>query len=102
MEADELEFKHAVRPALLARTAPISMWEALGMSEELYQQVGAHNAKIGHLEYELREMRRELSEIRQVLSEARGGWRTLMLVGGAAGAVGAGMAKLGMLLGVVK
>lgn len=72
------------------------------MSEELHQQLGAHDAKIGHLEYELREMRRELVEIRRVLSEARGGWKTLMLVGGAAGVAGAAATKLGVFLGIIR
>jgi hypothetical protein len=101
MDADNLEFKRAVRPALLFRTAPISMWEAL-MSEELHQQIGEHHAKISNLEYELREMRRELVEIRRVLSEAKGGWKTLMLVGGAAGAAGALMAKVAGVVGVFR
>jgi len=78
------------------------MWEALRMSEEMHKQLGAHDAKIGHLEYELREMRRELTEIRRVLSEARGGWKTLMLVGGAAGVMGAAATKVGMFLGAIK
>lgn len=102
MDAEKLTFGLAIRPALLARTAPISMWEALQLSEELHQQIGEHHAKISNLEYELREMRRELVEIRRVLSEARGGWKTLMLVGGAAGAAGAAMAKLAAVLGVVR
>ena len=102
MDADRLRFRDAVRPALLAYTAPISMWEALRMSEELHQRVGQHSASIEHLQYELREMRHELAEIRQTLAEARGGWKTLMLVGGAAGAAGAAMAKLAAVFGIVR
>jgi hypothetical protein len=102
MDAEKLTFGQAINPALLFHTAPISMWEALTVSEELHQQVGEHNAKISNLEYEIREMRRELTEIRRVLAEARGGWKTLMLVGGAAGAAGAAMAKLAGFLGFIK
>lgn len=72
------------------------------MSVELHQQVGQHRASIEHLQYELREMRHELSEIRQTLAEARGGWKTLMLVGGAAGVAGALFAKLSALFGFFK
>ena len=72
------------------------------MSEELHQQVGQHTATISHLQYEMREMRHELAEIRQTLAEARGGWKTLMLVGGAAGAAGAAMAKLAAMFGMIK
>jgi hypothetical protein len=72
------------------------------MSVELHQQVGEHRASIEHLQYEIREMRHELAEIRRTLSEAQGGWKTLMLVGGAAGAAGALLAKISALLGFVK
>lgn len=101
MDAEQLTFTQAVRPALLCFTAPICMWEAC-MSEELHQQVGQHTATISHLQYEMREMRHELAEIRQTLAEARGGWKTLMLVGGAAGAAGAAMAKLAAMFGMIK
>jgi hypothetical protein len=102
MDAEKLTFGQAIKPALLFHTAPISMWEALNVSDEIYQQIGEHGAKIGTLEYEMREMRRELTEIRRVLAEARGGWKTLMLVGGAAGAAGALMAKIAGFVGFFK
>lgn len=101
MDAEHISFRKAVYLALLAYTAPISLWDAT-MSDELYQQVGQHKATIDHLQYEMREMRRELQEIRQTLAEARGGWKTLMLVGGAAGAAGAAMAKLAAALGFIR
>ena len=37
----------------------------------------------------LNEQAKTLAEIQKTLSEARGGWRTLMLVGGAASTIGA-------------
>lgn len=35
---------------------------------------------------------KKLDDVLTVMSEARGGWRTLMLMGGAAGSIGAGLA----------
>lgn len=35
---------------------------------------------------------KKLDDVLTVMSEARGGWRTLMVIGGAAGSVGAGLA----------
>lgn len=40
------------------------------------------------------EMRGDVRAIRDTLQQAKGGWRTLMMVGGAAGAVGAALGKL--------
>lgn len=40
------------------------------------------------------EMRADVKTIMATLQEAKGGWRTLMMVGGAAGAVGAVIGKL--------
>lgn len=36
----------------------------------------------------------KLDKVLQQLAEARGGWRTLMLIGGAAGTLGAGLQSL--------
>lgn len=68
---------------------------------ELHTQIGRHDAQIEALERDIknlrediREMSNTLREINRTLSEAKGGWRTLMLVGGVAATVGAGVAKL--------
>lgn len=57
---------------------------------ELHRELGNHDAKIETLERELRQVRddqrrifEKLEQISVTLSEARGGWRTLMWVGGA-------------------
>lgn len=72
------------------------------MSSELHHQVGRHGAEIESLRREIEEMRQDVREIANTLAEARGGWKTLMLVAGIAGAVGAGLAKAGMLFGFLK
>lgn len=60
------------------------------VDNELHRELGNHDAKIEVLERELREVRddqrrifEKLEQISLTLSEAKGGWRTLMWVGGA-------------------
>lgn len=101
MDAD-LTFAQAVRPALIYTTAPISMWAALDMSEDMHQQLGRHGAEIQNLQRDITEIKKDLHGVVNTLAEARGGWRTLMLVAGVAGAVGAIMTKLALVFGFVK
>ena len=48
------------------------------------------------------ELKRDVKSILATLSEARGGWKTLVLVAGAAGAAGAFVAKFTSVLAVIK
>jgi hypothetical protein len=59
---------------------------------ELHRELGEHDAKIENLEKEVHLLRKDVAEvyakldqINQTLATAKGGWRTLMLIGGAAG-----------------
>jgi len=61
---------------------------------EIHRDIGRHDAEIETLQKEIAELRHEIKQISKILNEARGGWRTMMLLGGAAGAVGAAFAKL--------
>ena len=61
---------------------------------EIHRDIGRHDAEIETLQKEIAELRHESKKISKILNEARGGWRTMMLLGGAAGAVGAAFAKL--------
>jgi hypothetical protein len=45
------------------------------------------------------ELKNDVKSILTTLSEARGGWKTLMLVAGVAGAVGAILGKFATMLG---
>ena len=63
--------------------------------EQLIREIATHGAEIKHIQddldqiaAEMKEVRLALAEINKTLSEAKGGWRMLMLVGGAGGAVG--------------
>lgn len=58
------------------------------------REMGEHDARLKALEQQVTELRADVKSILSVLSEARGGWKTLMLVGGIAGMMGATIAKL--------
>ena len=63
------------------------------MSEQLQRDVGRHDAEISALKSDMAEVRKDVKEILQTLSEAKGGWKTLLLVAGVAGSVGAFVGK---------
>ena len=51
---------------------------------------------------DMRELKSDVKTILATLAEAKGGWKTLVLIAGAAGAVGALALKIGMFIGVVR
>lgn len=65
----------------------------------IHHDLGRHDAQIEQLKADMSEVKSDVHEIKMMLSEARGGWRTLMLVGGIAATVGALVAKLATWLG---
>jgi hypothetical protein len=50
--------------------------------------------ELADLKADIRALKVDVAEILRTLAEARGGWRTLLLVGGAAGAAGAMLMKM--------
>lgn len=64
------------------------------MSEELQRRVGRHDGDIEALKDRLDKMEPKLDKILETLAQARGGWKTLMMVAGVAGAMGAFAAKI--------
>lgn len=63
--------------------------------ENLIREIATHGAEIKHIQddldsiaAEMIEVRKALAEINKTLSEAKGGWKVLMMIGGAGGAVG--------------
>ena len=62
------------------------------MSNE--REIGEHGARLGALEGDMTELKTDVKQILAEMHKAKGGWRTLMLVGGMAGAVGALVGKL--------
>jgi prefoldin subunit 5 len=71
------------------------------MTAELHSQLGRHDAQIEalerdikHLRDDVKQMNATLHEIHMTLSQAKGGWKVLMMVGGAAAAISAVVTKL--------
>lgn len=67
----------------------------------IHHDLGRHDAQIESLQQQVRQLHQDLQAmnatligINRTLSEARGGWKTLMLVGGIAASVGAAAAKI--------
>ena len=65
------------------------------------RELATHAADIRHLQEDMDKlvasmltMQQTLTEIEKTLSEAKGGWKILMLIGGAAGTVGAALNQL--------
>lgn len=63
------------------------------------RELGRHGAQIDGLEARMARVETKLDRVLAVLSEARGGWKTLILVGAIAGAVGAGLGKIAAVFG---
>jgi hypothetical protein len=70
------------------------------MSEEIHRDLGKHDAQIEALKLQVNRMYEDMQQImsqltviQQTLSEAKGGWKTLMWVGGLSAAVGAVLVK---------
>ena len=66
---------------------------------EMIRDVAAHDVEIKHLQDDMDRMVREMAEIKKALnaidrtlSEAKGGWKTLVVVGGVASSIGAAAA----------
>jgi len=65
------------------------------------RELATHASDIAHLQFDMDKMAADIEEIKKTLasinstlSEAKGGWRVLMLVGGASGALGAGFMQI--------
>lgn len=56
--------------------------------------IAVMETKMRHMEASFAEMSADIKAIRSQLDQAKGGWRILMLIGGAAGALGAGLQSL--------
>lgn len=67
----------------------------------IHHDLGRHDAQIEALQEQVKQLHKDMQSMNETLlkisatlSEARGGWKTLMLVGGIAAAVGATFAKV--------
>ncbi len=71
------------------------------MSEEIHRDLGKHdaqidalNAQVNRMYGDMQLMMTQLTTIQQTLSEAKGGWKTLMWVGGLSAALGGIVVKV--------
>jgi hypothetical protein len=62
------------------------------MSEINPQEFGRLQAQVAALEKSMAAMQADVRVIRDAVTEARGGWRTLLLLGGAAATMGGAIA----------
>lgn len=62
--------------------------------ERLDERSEAQGREIGELKKAIAELQSTVNRIDRMLSEARGGWKMLLMVGGAAGAAGAAITKV--------
>ena len=58
------------------------------------RELGEHAARLDSVESDIAEIRADVKLVLAEIHKAKGGWKTLMLVGGMAGAVGATLGKL--------
>jgi prefoldin subunit 5 len=63
------------------------------------RELGEMSSRLRTLEREMSETRETLKELHDLALQAKGGWKTLMLVAGFAGMIGALGAKIAMIIG---
>lgn len=69
------------------------------MTEDTQRTIGEHGGRLSALESRIERIDGKLDAIVETLAQAKGGWKTLLLVAGVAGTLGALSTKLLGLLG---
>lgn len=59
------------------------------LAQQAATTCSAHEVRLDHIERDIKEMKDDIKAMREILSEARGSWRTLVMIGGACGTLGA-------------
>src|SRR3990172_3457498 len=75
---------------------------AVNGDTDLARQIGRLEAQVANLERDAIEIKGDLKALVATANQARGGWKTLILVAGAAGAAGALASKVVGLVGLVR
>lgn len=60
---------------------------------ELHRDMGRMETEISELKRRVGNVETMMFDVHKIVTEARGGWKTLLAVGAASAAVGAGVAK---------
>lgn len=61
---------------------------------EVQRELGAHEARLAHLEEEVAELRKDMAQVLAILNQHKGSWKTLVAIGGLTAAVGSGVTWL--------
>lgn len=64
------------------------------MTDPIEVKVAVLETEMKTVKDDVHDIKTDVKAIRETLAQAKGGWKTLLLVGGAAGAVGAVLGKL--------
>lgn len=59
------------------------------MDHEERERLTRVEGDVGRIKDDVRELKTDVQDIKRLLHEARGGWRVLVIIGGAGAAVGA-------------
>lgn len=68
--------------------------------DAIQRDIGRLEGRVNALEAELREIKTDVKAILALVNQAKGGWKTLVIVGAVAGADGALVTKLGIFAGM--
>lgn len=64
------------------------------MNQPIERDIGRHDAEIDQLKNDMKDVKKDVHDIKAMLQEARGGWKTLLLLAGMSGAIGALVGKI--------
>ena len=64
-----------------------------GVILAINEDIGSLKARVDALDREMREMRDDIKSILAILNQTKGSWKTLVLIGGLSGAIGAFVSK---------
>lgn len=65
-------------------------------------EVAELRAKVSHMERDVQEVKRDVKDLLAMANQTKGGWKTIVIVAGVAGSMGAFLAKILPIVGVFK
>ena len=64
------------------------------MTDDMQRILGEHQGRLSRLEADIAEVKADVKDLLKQANQAKGGYKTLMLVGGVSGMVGAVVGKI--------